>query len=233
MSFYSKDYRQTSSNTMGAVHERDEGSLRQFVKQTYQMFAASLLASAAGAYVGIGIIETVLSFFWGLVILEFALIFGLRFAARKNPSLALVMLFAFTFISGLTLSLTIAMYISRGAGDVVTSALVLTTLIFAGLSIFAITTKRDFTTMGKVLFIVLLAVIGASILNMFLQISILQLAISGVSAILFSFFILYDTQNIVRGNYDSPITAAAGLYLDFINLFISLLNILGIFSADD
>jgi uncharacterized protein cj0236c len=54
-----------------------------------------------------------------------------------------------------------------------------------------------------------------------------------VGAVLFSAYILYDTQNIIRGNYETPIEGAVALYLDFVNLFVSLLQILGIFSRDD
>jgi modulator of FtsH protease len=59
------------------------------------------------------------------------------------------------------------------------------------------------------------------------------LAIASVGAILFSAFILYDTQNIIKGRYETPIEGAIALYLDFLNLFISLLQILGIFNNSD
>ena len=94
-------------------------------------------------------------------------------------------------------------------------------------------TKRDFTTMGKFLFIALIVVIAAAIINIFVHSTLFQLAIASVSAILFSAYILYDTQNIVRGNYETPIEGAVALYLDFVNLFTSLLQILGIFGRDE
>ncbi len=92
-------------------------------------------------------------------------------------------------------------------------------------------TKKDFTVMGKALFIVLIVIVAASLLNLFFQSSIVNLAISAVAAILFSFYILYDTQNIIRGNYETPIEGAVALYLDFVNLFVSLLNILRSFNS--
>ncbi len=85
--------------------------------------------------------------------------------------------------------------------------------------------------MGKALFIVLIVIVAASLLNLFFQSSIVNLAISAVAAILFSFYILYDTQNIIRGNYETPIEGAVALYLDFVNLFVSLLNILRSFNS--
>jgi modulator of FtsH protease len=109
----------------------------------------------------------------------------------------------------------------------------LTTVAFGGLSIFAMNTKRDFSTMGKMLFITLIVIVVAGLINIFLGSPILQLAIASISSILFSAFILYDTQNIIRGAYETPIEGAIALYLDFLNLFVSLLQILGIFGRDE
>ena len=94
-------------------------------------------------------------------------------------------------------------------------------------------TKRDFTTWGKMLFITLIVLLVAMLLNLFFKSPIFQVALSCVSAVLFSAYILYDTQNIIRGNYETPIEGAVDLYLDFLNLFVSLLRILGFFNSDD
>ena len=234
MSLYDRNYdNQTLHSEEFSGVRRDETALRSFVKQTYQLFAASMLAGTVGAYVGMGMASTIASFYWGLVILEIALIIGLNFAKNK-PALSLGMLFAFTFITGLTITplLSAVLNMPGGAG-IVTNAFLMTSAAFAGLTLFAMSTKRDFSTMGKMLFIALIVVIVGGIVNIFVGSPLLQLAIAGVSAVLFSFFILYDTQNIIRGNYDSPILAASALYLDFLNLFISLLQILGIFGSSD
>ena len=82
------------------------------------------------------------------------------------------------------------------------------------------------------LFITLIVIVVAGLLNLFFQSAILATIISAVGAILFSAYILYDTQMILRGGYDSPVLAAVSLYLDILNLFISLLNLLGIFNRD-
>ena len=204
-----------------------------FIKKTYQFFAASLFAGATGAYVGMGIAPTIAQFYWGFVILEFALLFGMRFTANKQ-GLNILMLFAFTFVSGLTLTplLAIILHMPNGAG-IVTNAFVLTSVAFGALSVFAMNTKKDFTAMGKMLFIALIVVVVASLINIFTHSSTLALIISAVSAVLFSAFILYDTQNIIRGNYQNPVDGAVALYLDFINLFATLLQLLGIFGSDD
>jgi len=238
MKFSSNDFKTTNAlnqtvkaNTNYASYEIED--INAFVKRTYQLLAGSLIAGAVGAYVGLGFVDKMVSqtggaslFYWGAVILEFVLLFGLFFAKNKTP-LNLILLFAFTFMTGFTLAPTLAFYIAKDMGYVIGEAFLLSAIAFGGLTIFAMNTKRDFTTMGKMLFITLLVVIGASILNIFLHLPMLHLIISAVSAILFSFFILYDTQNIIKGNVSSEIEAAVSLYLDFLNLFVSLLNLLG------
>ena len=87
--------------------------------------------------------------------------------------------------------------------------------------------------MGQMLIITLIVVIVAGLLNLFFQSPLFQLVIAVVSSILFSFYILFDTQNIVNGNYSSPIEGAITLYLDFFNLFVSLLQILGILGNEE
>ncbi|MEF3192076.1 MAG: Bax inhibitor-1/YccA family protein [Campylobacterales bacterium] len=211
---------------------RDEASLKSFIASTYQYFAASLLAGAAGAYAGMQAVATIQSFYWGLVILELGLIFGLSFARHK--SYAAPMLFAFTFVTGLTLTPLLAGILKMpGGAGIVTNAFLMTSVAFGGLSLFAMSTNRDFSSMGKMLLIALIVLIVGGIVNIFMQSPLLQVAIAAVGAILFSMFILYDTQNIVRGMYDSPISAAVALYLDFFNLFVSLLQLLGIFGSSD
>ena len=206
--------------------------VNQFVKATYQLFAGSLLGGAVGAYVGMSFMPAGGIGFWGVVILEFLLLFGLMAVKDKSP-LNMIMLFAFTFVSGLTISPLIAMFIGRGMGNIVGEAFLLTSVAFGGLSLFALNTKKDFTTMGQMLIITLIVVIAAGLLNLFFQSPLFQLVIAVVSSILFSFYILFDTQNIVNGNYSSPIEGAITLYLDFFNLFVSLLQILGILGNEE
>ena len=215
-------------------YAQSDTALIQFVKQTYQLFAGSLLAATVGAYVGISTLGAIVAqFYIGFVILEFALLFGLFFTKTK-PGINLFMLFAFTFVSGLTLTPILSRVLGMpGGAAIVAQAFLLTTAIFGIMSIFALRTKKDLASMGKMLFIALIVVVIGSLINLFLGSPILQVIIAGVSAILFSIFIAYDTQNIVRGLYDSPVTAAVSLYLDFLNLFVSLLQLLGIFNSNN
>lgn len=233
MGLYDREYVRHHSGENTYEQTRSQSSLGVFIKQTYQLFAASLLAATAGAYVGIGMAATVASFFWGFVILEFALLFGL-YAAKRKAGLNMVLLFAFTFVSGLTLAPLLSSILGlAGGASIVANAFMLTTVAFGGLSLFAMNTKRDFSAMGKMLFITLIVVVVASLINIFLGSPVLQLVIASVAAILFSAFILYDTQNIIRGAYETPIEGAIALYLDFLNLFVALLQILGIFGRDE
>ncbi len=234
MGLYDRNYIQQHSHESAYEHTGvNESSLGLFIKQTYQLFAASLLAASAGAYVGIGMAKAITSWYWGLVILEFVFLFGL-YAAKRKAGLNMALLFGFTFLTGLTLTPLLSSILGmKGGASIVANAFILTTVAFGGLSVFAMNTKRDFSSMGKMLFITLIVVVVAGIINIFFHSPILQLAIASISSILFSAFILYDTQNIIKGAYETPIEGAIALYLDFLNLFISLLQILGIFGSRD
>ena len=233
MGLYDRDYIRENSSFQTQTTARTSSAMSAFIKQTYQLFAASLLAGSVGAYVGLGLVSTVATWYWGFVILEFALLFGL-YATKKSPGLNLIMLFAFTFVSGLTIAPLISHFLGTPAGgQIVANAFILTTVAFGGLSIFAMNTDRDFSAMGKMLFIVLIVMVVAGLINIFLGSPMLQLAIASVGAILFSAFILYDTQNIIRGAYETPVEGAVALYLDFFNLFVSLLQILGFLGSDE
>lgn len=234
MGLYDRNYIQ--QNTHEEVREHagmDQSTLGLFIKQTYQLFAASLLAASAGAYVGIGMAKTVSSWYWGFVILEFVFLFGL-YAAKRKPGLNIALLFGFTFLTGLTLAPLLSSILGiAGGANIVANAFILTTVAFGGLSVFAMNTKRDFSGMGKMLFVTLIVIVVAGLMNIFFHSPILQLAIASISSILFSAFILYDTQNIIKGAYETPIEGAIALYLDFLNLFVSLLQILGIFGSKE
>jgi len=233
MGLYDREY--ISNHAQDGLQEQTQAksSLGLFIKQTYQLFAASLLAATAGAYVGMGIAETISNWFFALIILQFGLLFGL-YAVKKKAGINLLVLFAFTFISGLTLTPLLTNILGMAGGaSIVANAFMLTTVAFGGLSMFAMNTKRDFSVMGKMLFITLIVVVVASLMNIFFQSSIMQLVIASISAVLFSAFILYDTQNIINGRYETPIEGAIALYLDFLNLFVALLQILGIFRRDE
>ncbi|MFP6130986.1 Bax inhibitor-1/YccA family protein [Helicobacter pylori] len=209
-----------------------ESELVSFVKTTYKFFAGSLLLATIGALLGLMNFQAVVQYKWVFFIAEIAALFGLMFSKSK-PGLNLFMLFAFTSLSGVTLVPLLGMVIAKAGLGAIWQALGMTTIVFGLMSVYALKTKNDLANMGKMLFIALIVVVVCSLINVFLGSPMFQVVIAGASAILFSLYIAYDTQNIVKGMYDSPIDAAVDLYLDFLNVFISILQIIGIFSDRD
>ncbi len=233
---YNRDYLSQNTKEQEDLNAHDDvykskAHLKSFLKATYQLFAGSLLAATVGCYVGLGALAEVTSWYWGLVILEFILIFAVQ-AVKNKPGINLLVLFSFTFISGVTITPLLATVLKLpGGASIVAQAFLMTSVAFGGISFFGLTTKRDFSSMGKMLFIALIILIVGSISNIFIQAPMLQLGIAMLGAVIFSAFILYDTQRIIKGKFQTPIEAAISLYLDFLNLFISLLEILGIFGG--
>ncbi|TLT07622.1 Bax inhibitor-1/YccA family protein [Aliarcobacter thereius] len=230
---YNRDY--LTDNSSSHSNESSQAYLMSFLKATYQLFAGSLLAATAGAYIGLGLVHFIAGpMMWVLFAIELALIFFVIPRVKHTPGVNLAVLFAFTFITGLTIApLLTSIFAMPGGASIVGQAFLMTSIAFGGISMFAMTTKKDFSFMGKFLFIALIIMIVAGISNIFIQSSMMQLVIASAGALLFSAFILYDTQNIIKGNYDSPVEAALSLYLDFFNLFISLLQILGIMKNNE
>lgn len=231
MGLYDRDYaRQSHYEDVGA---RSEGKLVSFIKETYKLFAASMMAGAVGAYIGIPFAATIQSWFIGLVILEFALLFGL-FAVKHKPGINLVVMFGFVFMTGITLAPLLARTLGMsGGGAIIGNAFAMTSVIFGAMSFFAIKTTKDFTGYGKPLMIALVVVIGFSLVNLFLGSPLMSIIISAAVVFLFSILVVYDTQNIIRGAYETPIDGAIALYLDFLNIFTSLLHLLGIFGGEE
>jgi modulator of FtsH protease len=224
---YNRDYLESSQNVQ---QDASRAQMMSFLKATYQLFAGSLLAATAGAYIGLDIVQYIAGpMMWVLFAVELGLIFFVIPRVKHTPGVNLAVLFLFTFITGLTIApLLTAIFAMPSGASIVGQAFLMTSIAFGGISMFAMTTKRDFSSMGKFLFIALIIMIVGGISNIFIQSSMFQLVIASAGALLFSAFILYDTQNIIRGGYDSPVEAALSLYLNFFNLFVSLLQILGI-----
>ncbi|GAA7409272.1 Bax inhibitor-1/YccA family protein [Helicobacter pylori] len=224
--------RANSHNAYAENSLSHESELVSFVKTTYKFFAGSLLLATIGALLGLMNFQAVVQYKWVFFIAEIVALFGLMFSKSK-PGLNLFMLFAFTSLSGVTLVPLLGMVIAKAGLGAIWQALGMTTIVFGLMSVYALKTKNDLANMGKMLFIALIVVVVCSLINLFLGSPMFQVVIAGASAVLFSLYIAYDTQNIVKGMYDSPIDAAVSLYLDFLNVFISILQIIGIFSDRD
>lgn len=224
MSLYDREYTHSYDYA-----QANDNALVSFVKTTYKFFAGSLLLGTLGAILGFMFFETVVTYKWVFFIAEFALLFALPFSKGK-PGLNLAILFAFTTLSGITLVPLLGFVIAKSGIGAVAQALGMATIVFGVMSFYAIKTKSDLANMGKMLFIALIVVVVCSIVNIFLGSSMFQIIIAGACVILFSLYTAYDTQKIINGGYDSPIDAAIDLYLDFYNLFVAFLQLIGLTS---
>jgi modulator of FtsH protease len=224
------DY-QVASN----VHALSE-SAHKVLRNTYMMLGLTMVPTVIGALFGMNIN---FAFAAGSPILfalgSLAVIYGLFFAisANRNSSLGVVFLLLLTLVMGLLLGpiLQVALSLSNG-GELVGLAAGGTGIIFLTLSAIASTTKRDFSFMGNFLLVGIILLIVASIANLFLQIPAFSLALSGVAVLLFSGFILYDTNRIVRGGETNYVMATLSLYISIYQLFTNLLHLLMAFAGN-
>ena len=159
-----------------------------------------------------------------------AMLFGV--SALRNSSMGVVMLLGFTFVAGFFLGpiLQAALSLKNGS-QIVGLAAGGTALIFVSLATYATVTKRDFSGMGKFLFVGLILLVVASLANLFFQIPALALTISAIAVLLFSAFLLYDISRIVNGGETNYVMATLAVYLDLYNLFVNLLNLLMAFTG--
>ena len=231
MALYDRDY---AHGRMGGTEATQALVGVAFMKKTYQLLAASMIAAAAGTYVALPYAPVVVHYHWfifGFIILM--AMFGFH-AVRHNNTLSLIALFVFTFVMGAWLAPMISMFVHTGRGNIVGNAFLSTAVLFGALSLFAINSKKDYSSWGKPLLITFMIVFVMSLVNYFFFHSpIIGIIISAGVLLLFSLFTIYDTQNIANGAYDSPVDAAVSLFLDFFNMFVSMLQLLGIFGGDD
>ena len=206
------------------------------LRNTYMMLALTMVPTVIGAVVGM---STNFSFMAQAPImaplLMFAVMMGMLFAvsALRNSVWGIVALLGFTFVAGVFLGpiLQVALHLKNGA-ELVGMAAGGTGIIFFTLATIATVTKKDFSFMGKFLFIGLILLIVASLANIFFQIPALSLTISAIAVMIFSAYILYDVSQIVHGGETNYVMATLGLYLNIYNLFIHLLNLLMAFSGE-
>ncbi|KYN24390.1 hypothetical protein AUQ44_00040 [Vibrio cidicii] len=201
------------------------------LKNTYFLLSMTLVTSAVAAMatMAIGISPIV------ALVMQLAAIGILFFALPRsiNSSMGVVWTFVFTTLMGGALGPMLTYYASIPSGPtIIAQALGLTGMVFLGLSAYTITSKKDFSFMRNFLMAGLIIVIVAAIINIFVGSTLGQLVISSVSALVFSGFILYDTSRIVRGEETNYVSATISMYLNILNLFTSLLSILGIMNDD-
>lgn len=207
-------------------------STNKVIRNTYTLLSMTLLFSALTAglsmFLNVPPIVHLFTFGGSIVLLWFVL------PRVANSSAGIGVVFAITGLMGFGLGPVLNMYASLpNGGQIIATALGGTGVIFLGLSAYALTTRKDFSFLGGFLMVGFLVVILAALANIFLAIPALSLAISAAVIMIMSGFILYDTSRMVNGGETNYIMATVGLYLSIYNIFISLLQILGVFSGDD
>ena len=201
------------------------------LKNTYMLLSATLVFSALMA--GLSMALAVPSWMY-LVSVIGAMLLGIFVLPRSaNSGSGIGVIFLITGLLGFGLGAILTLYLALPNGpQIIGTAFGGTGIIFLGLSGYALTSKRDFSFMGGFLFAGIMVVFIAAIANIFLAMPALSLAVSGAIILLMSGFILFDTSRIINGGETNYIMATYGLYLSIFNIFISLLQILGIMGDD-
>lgn len=206
------------------------------LRNTYLLLALSMVPTIIGALVGI---QIQFSFMAGSPFIAFLLFMGIAFGfmwgieKNKNNGLGVALLLGFTFFMGLMLSriLQVALGFSNG-GSMIALAAGGTGAIFFTLSTVATVSKRDFSGMGKFLFVGMVVVLLAAVANIFFQIPALSLTIAAAVVMIFSAYILYDISRIVQGGETNYVSATLAVYLDIYNVFVSLLQLIMAFTGE-
>lgn len=172
--------------------------------------------------------------FWGLVIAEFGLVIGISGAINKLSAVTATLLFVlYSIVNGATLSVIFMAYTMSS----IASVFFITAGLFGVMAFIGYTTKTDLTSIGKILFMALIGIILATIVNMFVGSSMLNMIVSYIGVVIFTGLTAYDSQKIKNMLYNADsmdegmqkiaLLGSLTLYLDFINLFLMLLRIFG------
>ncbi len=221
---------------------RTREHVNAFMVKVYNWMAAGLaITGAVALYVAsnealLRYLVTHMMLFFGLIILELVMVVALAgFVRRMSGTTASAVFILYSALNGVTLSMIFLIY-ARAA---IASTFFITAGTFAACSIYGMVTKRDLTSWGSFLFMGLIGVIIASVVNMFIKSAGLSLIISYIGVFVFIGLTAYDTQKLKTLALSRPadidadteqrgaIVGALTLYLDFINLFLLLLRIFG------
>jgi modulator of FtsH protease len=206
------------------------------LRNTYMLLGLSMVPTLLGAMLGI---QMNFSFFAGSPFIGLLVFLGIAFGffwgieKTKHSAWGVALLLGFTFFMGLMLSrmLQVALGFSNG-GTLIGMAAASTGAVFFAMSALSVSIKRDLSFMGKFLFAGMIVLLLAGAANIFLQIPALSLAISAAVAMLFSAYLLFDLQRIVRGGEDNYISATLAVYLSVYNIFASLLHLFMAFGGE-
>jgi modulator of FtsH protease len=202
---------------------------QKVLRNTYLMLAVTMVPTIIGAFIGMQTASIVMAAPIVTSLVMLAAVIGLQFAiaANRNSGVGVALLLLMTGLLGWWLGpiLNVALSMRNGM-QLVGYAAVGTGVIFFGMAMLSQSIKRDLSFMGKFLFVGMIALLVAMIANMFLQIPALALTISTLVILVFSLFLLYDLQRIIRGGETNYVMATTGVYLSLFNIFANLLHLL-------
>ena len=214
----------------------DVATTNKVLRNSYILLAITLLPTIAGAYLGILFPLMLVSPIIGFIAFMVA-IFGLQAMVIKNRhnTAGIAWLLVFTLVMGFFTGPLVGYALSSYANgaQMVATAIGGTAVIFFGMAGYATVTKRDFSQMslGKSLFIGMWMMFAVMIVNMFLQSTVLGLAISSIVILIMSTMILYTINRVVRGGESNYILVTMTLYIAILNIFQSILHLLMAFTG--
>ena len=198
----------------------------KIIRNTYILLSMTLIFSGFTAFLGvvsgIGQGAALVADIIAIALLWFVL------PRTANSGAGIPVIFAFTGLLGFGLGPVLNYYLAINPSIVMT-ALGGTGVIFLGLSGYALTTRKDFSFLGGFVMVGMLVVLGAAILNIFLGMPALFLAVNAAIVMIMSAFILWETSSLIHNGETNYIMATAGLFLSILNLFQALLHLLGAF----
>ena len=199
-----------------------------FVRKVYGLFYMSLLVTVGVGWLCIqpAVLPVMTPLMMPLLIAGFVCIIALSFA-RRTGGLNVFLLYLFAAIEGAVYG-PLLWLINQSAPGLPASAAALTVAVFGGLTLYAMVSKKDFSYLGGMLFISLIALVVAGLVLMFFNSSMLGTLYAVGGVLIFSGYVLYDTSRIMQHlQADEAVTGAVSLYLDFFNLFLFILRLLG------
>jgi len=222
-----KDFRGNDSAAQDVAYATAES--RKVLRNTYLLLALTMVPTVIGAWIGMQTAGVIVGSPILSMVVVLAAVIGLQFAiaANRNSGLGVALLLLMTGILGWWLGpiLNVALSMSNGM-QLVAYAAVGTGVIFVAMGAIAQSLKRDIGFMGKFLFVGMIALLIAIFANMWLQIPALALTISTLVIVVFSMFLVYDLQRIIRGGETNYIMATTGVYMSLFNIFANLLYLL-------
>ncbi|MBI3939000.1 MAG: Bax inhibitor-1 family protein [Betaproteobacteria bacterium] len=213
---------QTSAQEIAVQQQR-------VLRNTYLLLALTMVPTVIGAFIGMRAGGVIFAYPVASSLIMIAVVIGLQFAivANRNSGLGVVLLLAMTGLLGWWLGPLLAVALSLKNGpQLIGLAAGGTAGVMLVMAVIATTVRKDFSFMGRFLFVGMIVLLLALIANLFLQIPALALTISALVVVVFSLFLLHDLSRIVNGGETNYIIATTGVYLSLFNIFANLLQLL-------